>query len=95
MNISTRTRIAGATAILGMLVAFTACGTETVAPGTQPAPEARFYPPGKVPGVTPAAKPGPTSADAAERRAQAAKERQDRASTQRWDRGGHEENRLK
>ena len=97
MNISTRTGIAGTTAALGMLLAFTACGTETVTetdPGNQPAAQSRIYPPTKVPVWTPGVRKGPTSADAAERKAAADQARHDRASTLRWARGTHQENQL-
>jgi hypothetical protein len=97
MNISTRTGLAGATTILGLLLAVSACGTETVAdtdPGAQPVVKARVYPPTSVPVWTPGPKHGPMSADAAERRAAQEKARQDRASTLRWDRGAHQENKL-
>jgi hypothetical protein len=96
MSISTRT-IAGATASLGLLLAFTACGNETVTdadPGNQPAAQARIYPPTSIPVYTPGSRKGPLSADAADRRAAADKERQDRASTLRWARGGQQENKL-
>ncbi len=98
MNISTRTRILGATATLGTLLALTACGTETVTetdPGTQPASQSRVYPPMEVPVWTPGSKPGVSSADAAERRAAADKARRDRADTLRWARGTQQENNLK
>jgi hypothetical protein len=87
MNINTRSRIAGATATLGMLLAFTACGTETVSetdPGVQPVAKSRVIKGG-----------GGISADSAERKAAAEQARQDRASTLRWDRGAFQENRLK
>jgi hypothetical protein len=98
MNISTRTRIFGATAALGTLLALTACGTETVADtgaGTQPVTQSRVYPPTTVPVWTPGPKPSVLSADAAERRAAADKARRDRADTARWARGTHQENKLK
>ena len=98
MNISTRTRIFGATATLGTLLALTACGTETVVetgPGTQPVTQSRVYPPLALPVWTPAPKPGVSSADAAERRAAADKARRDRADTLRWARGTQQENKLK
>jgi hypothetical protein len=98
MNISTRTRIFGATAALGTLLALTACGTETVADtdaGTQPVTQSRVYPPTKVPVWTPEPKPGVLSADAAERRAAADKARKERADMLRWARGTQQENNLK
>jgi hypothetical protein len=100
MNISTRTRIFGATAALGTLLALTACGTETVADtgaGTQPVTQSRVYPPINVPVWTPGPNPSPgvLSADAAERRAAADKARRDRADTLRWARGTQQENKLK
>jgi hypothetical protein len=87
MNISTRTRLAGATATLGMLLAFTACGTETVSetdPGTQSVANPKVR---KAGGIG-------TTADAAERRAAADKARQDQAATDRWARGTNVENKL-
>ena len=98
MNISTRTRIFGATATLGTLLALTACGTETVSetdPGTQPVTTSRIYPPTKVPVWTPGPNPGVTSADAAERRAAADKARRERADMLRWARGTYQESNLK
>jgi len=98
MNISTRTRIFGATATLGTLLALTACGTETVVetdPGTQPITQSRPYPPTKLPVWTPGSKPGVLSADAAERRAAADKARKERADMLRWARGTHQESNLK
>jgi hypothetical protein len=98
MNISTRTRIFGATAALGTLLALAACGTETVADtdaGTQPATQSRIYPPLAVPVWTPGPKPSVLSADAAERRAAAEKARHDRADSLRWARGTQQENNLK
>jgi hypothetical protein len=91
MNISTRTKLAGATATLGMLLAFTACGTETVTdtdPGAQPAGKAVIKGGGGRGG-------GAISADSAERRAAQEKARQDRASALRGNRGAHQENQLK
>jgi hypothetical protein len=98
MNVSTRTRIIGATAILASLLALSACGTETVTepdPGTQPATQSRIYPPMQVPVWTPESNPTVLSADAAERRAAALKARQERADTARWARGTDQENKLK
>ena len=75
MNISTRTRIAGATATLGLLLGFAACGTETVTdPGSGVAIQApqhgRHSSQSKYPGI---------SADAAERQAAANQARAERA----------------
>jgi hypothetical protein len=91
MNINTRSRALGATALLAVLLGSAACGTDTVSdsdPGTQPGIEARIYPPVSVP-PAPVTKGGGgrISADAAERSAAAEKARQDRASTLRWARG--------
>jgi hypothetical protein len=94
MNISTRTRIAGATATLGVLLALTACGSETVVdPGAQP----QAKPQVKGGGGRELGRQGGygTTADSAERRAAEEKARQDRASALRWDRSTHEENQLK
>jgi hypothetical protein len=94
MNISTRTRIAGATATLGVLLALTACGSETVVdPGTQPLAKPQV----KGGGGREQAHQGGygTTADSAERRAAEEKARQDRASTARWYRVAHVENQLK
>ena len=91
MNISTRTRLAGATATLGMLLAFTACGTRDRV-GHRPGHAVRSAPtrsgPDRAGGIG-------TTADAAERRAAADKARQDQASTDRWARGTNVENKLK
>jgi hypothetical protein len=93
MNTTTRTRLAGASVLLAVLVGTAACGNETVAePGTT-GYEARIDPPVSVPSA-PLGKPGRVSADSAERQAKADKERQDRASAQRWDRGSQIENKL-
>jgi hypothetical protein len=94
MKISTRAAIAGATATLGMLLTFTACGSETVTdPGTQPLAKPQV----KGGGGREHATSGGASItpDAAERRAAQEKARQDKASTMRWDRDRHQSNQLK
>jgi hypothetical protein len=91
MNISTRARLAGASATLGLLLAVSACGTETVNdtdPGAQPAAKPQVKGGGGKAG-------GAISADSAERRAAQEKARHDRASTLRWDRNGVQDDRLK
>ena len=88
MNSIVKSRTAGATILLAVLLGSAACGTETVNetdPGTQSQ-------------VAPAPRPkghGPISADSAERQAAAEKARLDRASTARWARGTQFENKLK
>ena len=87
MNISTR--IIGSAASIGLLVALSACGTETVSdtdPGNLPAAK---------PAVGPSDAARNQSADSAEREAAAEKARQDRASTLRWQRSIQQENKLK
>jgi hypothetical protein len=74
MTISTRTRIAGATATLGLLLGFTACGSETVTdPGSGVAIQTPQH------GRHSAPKHGGVSADTAERQAAANKARAERA----------------
>jgi hypothetical protein len=97
MKINHRSYLAGS-AIIGLLLAVSACGTEQVAdtdPGSQAPVQSREYPPTDVPVWTPGAKPAPTSPDAAERRANALKEQRAHASQLRWERGGHQDGRLK
>jgi len=98
MNSIVKSRTAGATILLAVLLGSAACGTETVSengPGSQPGIEARIYPPVSVP-TTPVGKSshGGLSADSAERQAAEEKARQDRASTERWARGTQVENKL-
>ena len=98
MNSIVKSRTAGATILLAVLLGSAACGSETVSengPGTQPGIEARIYPPVSVP-TTPVGKSshGGLSADSAERQAAQEKARQDRASTERWARGTQVENKL-
>ena len=92
MNLSTRTSMAGATALLAVLVTTAACGSESVV--TDPSANIGAAPRGHAATGGDRAS-GHISADAAERQAQALKQRQDRASTARWDRGTHKENQLK
>ena len=97
MNSIVKSRTAGATILLAVLLGSAACGTETVSedgPGTQPGIEARIYPPVSVPTAPQSEKKGRVSAETAERLAAEEKARQDRASTQRWARGTHVENKL-
>ena len=99
MNSIVKSRTAGATILLAVLLGSAACGTETVTengPGTQPGIEARIYPPVSVPTaqVGKSSHEG-VSADSAERQAAQEKARQDRASTDRWARGTNVENKLK
>ena len=98
MNSIVKSRTAGATILLAVLLGSAACGSETVSengPGSQPGIEARIYPPVSVP-TTPVGKSshGGLSADSAERQAAEEKARQDRASTERWARGTQVENKL-
>ena len=98
MNSIVKSRTAGASILLAVLLGSAACGTETVSengPGSQPGIEARIYPPVSVP-TTPVGKSshGGLSADSAERQAAQEKARQDRASTERWARGTQVENKL-
>ena len=98
MNSIVKSRTAGATILLAVLLGSAACGSETVSengPGSQPGIEARIYPPVSVP-TTPVGKSshGGLSADSAERQAAQEKARQDRASTERWARGTQVENKL-
>jgi hypothetical protein len=97
MNSIVKSRTAGASILLAVLLGSAACGTDTVSengPGTQPGIEARIYPPVSVPTVPQAEKKGRVSAETAERLAAEEKARQDRASTQRWARGTQVENKL-
>jgi len=97
MNSIVKSRTAGATILLAVLLGSAACGTETVSedgPGTQPGIEARIYPPVSVPTAPQSEKKGRVSAETAERLAAEEKARQDRASTQRWARGTQVENKL-
>jgi len=98
MNSIVKSRTAGATVLLAVLLGSAACGSETVSengPGTQPGIEARIYPPVSVP-TAPVGKSSHegVSADSAERQAAQEKARQDRASTERWARGTQVENKL-
>ena len=98
MNSIVKSRTAGATILLAVLLGSAACGSETVSengPGSQPGIEARIYPPVSVPTAPQGQEKGRVSADSAERRAAADKARQDRASTERWARGTQVENKLK
>ena len=99
MNSIVKSRTAGATILLAVLLGSAACGTETVSengPGSQPGIEARIYPPVSVP-TAPVGKsshevaclPTPPSARPPQEKA-----RQDRASTERWARGTQIENKL-
>ena len=99
MNSIVKSRTAGASILLAVLLGSAACGTETVSengPGSQPGIEARIYPPVSVP-TAPVGKSSHSgvSADSAERQAAQEKARQDRASTERWARGTQVENKLK
>jgi len=97
MNSIVKSRTAGATILLAVLLGSAACGTETVSengPGSQPGVEARIYPPVSVPPAPLGEKKGRVSAETAERQAAQEKARQDRASTQRWARGTQIENKL-
>ena len=96
MNSIVKSRTAGASILLAVLLGSAACGTETVSengPGTQPGIEARIYPPVSVP-TAPQGEKGRVSAETAERLAAEEKARQDRASTERWARGTQVENKL-
>lgn len=98
MNSIVKSRTAGATILLAVLLGSAACGTETVSengPGTQPGIEARIYPPVSVPPAPLGEKKGRVSAETAERLAAEEKARQDRASTERWARGTQVESKLK
>jgi len=97
MNSTIKSRTAGATVLLAVLLGSAACGSETVSengPGTQPGIEARIYPPVSVPTAPQVEKKGRVSAETAERLAAEEKARQDRASTERWARGTQVENKL-
>jgi len=97
MNSIVKSRTAGATILLAVLLGSAACGSETVSengPGTQPGIEARIYPPVSVPTAPQGEKKGRVSAETAERLAAEEKARQDRASTVRWARGTQIENKL-
>ena len=97
MNSIVKSRTAGASILLAVLLGSAACGTETVTengPGTQPGVEARIYPPVSVPTTPVGEKKVRMSAETAERLAAEEKARQDRASTQRWARGTQVENKL-
>lgn len=90
MNISTRTRIIGSAASLGLLVALSACGTETVTdPGSGAQPGMSFHHP-----RTGHAQRVGISADSAERQAQADKARAERADALRAAHGQQVDNRL-
>ena len=98
MNSIVKSRTAGATILLAVLLGSAACGSETVSengPGSQPGIEARIYPPVSVPTAPQGGEKGRVSADSAERQAAEEKARQDRASTERWARGTNVENKLK
>jgi hypothetical protein len=98
MNSIVKSRTAGASILLAVLLGSAACGTETVSengPGSQPGVEARIYPPVSVPTAPQGEQKGRVSADAAERAAAELKARQDRASTDRWARGTQVESKLK
>jgi hypothetical protein len=97
MNSIVKSRTAGASILLAVLLGSAACGTETVTengPGTQPGIEARIYPPVSVPTAPQGEKKVRMSAETAERLAAEEQARQDRASTQRWARGTQVENKL-
>ena len=98
MNSIVKSRTAGATILLAVLLGSAACGSETVSengPGTQPGVEARIYPPVSVPPAPLGAKKVRMSAETAERLGAEEKARQDRASTARWARGTQVESKLK
>ena len=62
MNSIVKSRTAGASILLAVLLGSAACGTETVTengPGTQPGIEARIYPPVSVPTAPQGEKKGP------------------------------------
>jgi hypothetical protein len=97
MNSNVKSRTAGATILLAVLLGSAACGSETVTengPGTQPGFEARIYPPVSVPPAPLGEKKVHMSAETAERLAAEEKARQDRASTARWARGTQVESKL-
>ena len=74
MNSTIKSRTAGATVLLAVLLGSAACGSETVTengPGTQPGIEARIYPPVSVPTAPQGEKKGRVSAETAERLAAA------------------------
>jgi hypothetical protein len=97
MNLSTRTSMAGAAALLAVLVTTAACGNESVVtdPGSQAGTASVRH--AATGGDRDRASSGhiSISADTAERQALALKERQDRASTLRWARATKLENQLK
>ena len=97
MNSIVKSRTAGATILLAVLLGSAACGTETVSengPGSQPGIEARIYPPVSVPPAPLGEKKVRMSAETAERLAAEEKARQDRASTARGARQTQVEIRL-
>jgi hypothetical protein len=79
MNLSARTTMAGATALLALLLTTAACGSDSVV--SDPGPSVGHAATGGD-----RQRHGGVSADAAERQAGAEKARQDRASSDRWDR---------
>ena len=88
MNKKARSRIAGATTLIAIMLGSAACGTAT--PATNIGGQLQ------APGTTGPKHPnGGSSADSAERRAAADKARRERADTARWARGTHQENNLK
>ena len=94
MNSIVKSRTAGATILLAVLLGSAACGTETVSengPGSQPGIEARIYPPVSVPTTPVGEKKVRMSA---ERLGAEEKARQDRASTARGARQTQVEIRL-